>query len=52
MKIINESQCKRLEDLLNLIDAEESKDEYDDIDADAVLEYTTEVLGILRGIIG
>ena len=48
---LNEATTNKLRNLLGLIDAEESKDSYEDIDCDAVLEYTDEIIKTLRGIL-
>jgi hypothetical protein len=51
MYTINETTYNKLKNLLNLIDSEESKDNYEDIDVDAVLEYTSELVSTIRTII-
>lgn len=46
--IIDETIANKLRNLISLIDSEESKDDYEDIDTDAVLEYYSEIISTLR----
>ena len=51
MYTINETNYHAIKNLLAKIDEEEAKEDYEDIDTDAVLEYTSDILHIIRSIV-
>ena len=51
MYSIDKVTYNKLKNLIDLIDKEESKENYEDIDTDSVLEYYDEIINTIRSVV-
>ena len=51
MYSIDNVTYNKLKNLIDLIDKEESKENYEDIDTDSVLEYYDEIINTIRSVV-